>query len=87
MTAARPDIPAIVDAGPAWDVVPITPSDTVDLAAPIRSIRATGAGNVVVVTASGAVRTCAFAAGETRQIRATRINSTSTTATGLEGHV
>lgn len=87
MTAQRPDVDALVGSHPAWDVIPVTPSDTVDFAVPIRAIRVTGAGNVVVVTPSGAVRTCAFAAGETRNIRATRINSTSTTATGIEGLV
>lgn len=87
MTAQRQDVDALVGSHPAWDVIPITPSDTVDLPLPIRAIRATGAGNVAIVTASGNVRVCAFAALETRLIRATRINSTSTTATGLEGHV
>ena len=87
MTAQRPDIPAVVGTEAAWDVIPITPSDTVDLPLPIRAIRATGAGNIAIVTPSGNVRTCAFAALETRQIRATRINSTNTTATGIEGHV
>lgn len=70
---------------PAWDVFPITPSDSVDLEHATRAIRVAGAGNVVVVTAAGTTRTCAFLAGETRAIRASRVKSTGTTATGIEG--
>lgn len=73
--------------GPAYDWVPITPSDTADLATPIRAIRADTAGNVVVITALGTTRTMAFAAGETRTIRATRVKSTNTTAGTLEGAI
>lgn len=74
--------------GPAWDWVSLDAllSDTVDLTTPIRAIRATAAGNVVVITAGG-TRTMAFTAGETRTVVATRVKSTSTTATGLEGAV
>jgi len=66
-------------------VFAITPNDATDLAIYTRAIRATGAGNVALVTIGGSAVTCAFAAGETRPIRATRILSTGTTATGLEG--
>ena len=72
---------------PASDVFPITPNDSTDLAVATRAIRASGAGNVVLVTVAGNERTCAFAAGETRPIRATRVKATGTTATGLEGMV
>lgn len=73
---------------PAWDWISLDAllSDTVDLATPIRAIRATVAGNVVVITPGG-TRTMAFTAGETRTVIATRVKSTSTTATGLEGAV
>lgn len=71
---------------PALDVLPVTPSDNPanNFPAPCRAIRATAAGNVALVTLAGDVRVCAFQAGETRAIRAIRINSTNTTATGLE---
>lgn len=62
-------------------------SNTVDLVSPVRAIRATVAGNISLVTKTGATVVCAFAAGETRDIYASRINSTSTTATGMEGLV
>lgn len=62
-------------------------SDTVDLAKPVRAIRATVAGNIKLTTKVGNAVVCAFAAGETRSIYATRIWSTLTTATGMEGLV
>lgn len=75
-----------VFSGPAFDWFTISPSDSVDFTTPVRYIRATGAGNVVAITRGG-TRTMAFAAGETRGVVATRVNSTSTTATGLEGGI
>jgi hypothetical protein len=62
-------------------------SDTVDLVNAVRAIRVAVAGNIKLTTKAGNAVVCAFAAGETRQIYATRIWSTSTTATGMEGHV
>lgn len=65
-------------------VANVTPSDTVYLTNSSRQIRVTVAGNVKVTTVNGSVATCAFAAGEIRNIRATLIWSTGTTATGIE---
>lgn len=70
---------------PANGVFAVTPSDSVDLAKMTRAIRATTAGNIAIIGADGVACTCAFAAGETRPIRAKRIKSTDTTATGIEG--
>ena len=70
---------------PATGVFTITPSDSADLAIATRAIRASGAGNIVIIGQDGVTATCAFIAGETRAIRATRVNSTNTTATGIEG--
>lgn len=75
----------VAELGVPEDSFPITPSDTVDLATPIRAIRASGAGNIVVNTRSGNQRTIAILAGETRYLKITRVLNTSTTATGLEG--
>lgn len=71
-------------ADPAGDVVVVTPSDSADLATPCRAIRVAGAGNIQLTTAKGSVVVCAFLAGETRAIRATRIWNTNTTATTIE---
>ena len=70
---------------PATDVFPITPDDDTDLAVATRAIRADTGGDVVLVTLEGNERTCKFADGETRAIRATRIKATGTMAAGLEG--
>lgn len=71
--------------GPYKGVFAITPNDTTVFTNYTRAIRATGAGNVNLRTVTGQVVVCAFAAGETRQIMADKVLSTSTTATGLEG--
>ena len=70
---------------PASDVFPITPDDNTDLAVATRAIRADTGGDVVLVAMAGPERTCRFADGETRAIRATRIKATGTTAADLEG--
>ena len=66
-------------------VFTVTRSDGSDLAIWTDAIRVTGAGNVSLIGADNVTTTCAFAAGETRNIRAKRIRSTGTTATGIEG--
>lgn len=70
---------------PAVGVFIVTPNDTIDLTIATRFIRATGAGNINLTGVNGVTTVCAFAAGETRRIRAIRILATSTTATGIEG--
>lgn len=70
---------------PAYGVFAVTPSDTLELAHPSRAIRVTVAGNVKITGADGVATVCAFAAGETRPIRAHLIWATGTTATGIEG--
>lgn len=62
----------------------VTPSDTANFTDSSRAIRATGAGNIRVLTVLGQDVVCAFTAGETRNIQAWRIFSTNTTATGIE---
>lgn len=74
---------------PATDVLLLDglKSDSVNLATPVRRIRATVAGNVKLRTYVNTDVVCAFLAGETREIFAKRIWTTGTTATGLEGSV
>jgi hypothetical protein len=73
---------------PALDLVPVTPSDSTDLATPARSIRclpSSGSGGTVRFTSwSGQVRNTEIATGETLPVFAVRIHATGTTATGLE---
>lgn len=72
-----------MDSGPATDVTIVAPSDTVDIR-PTRGIRATTAGTIKIITSAGNTRICAFAAGETRPICATRIYAADTSCTGIE---
>ena len=71
----------------ARDVVPVTPSDTVDLPAVAFKVRATGAGNLRITTVVGTQRTLAVAAGEEVLVGVTRVWATSTTATGILAYV
>ena len=62
----------------------VTPSDTVDLTKPCRSLYVGVAGDVVAVTTAGvAVTFTDVQAGEVLPIVASRINATSTTATNI----
>lgn len=72
-------------AAPYAQVFVVTPNDGTDLTIFTKAIRVAGAGNVNLTTVGGQTVVCAFLAGETRQIRAKRILSTSTTATTIEG--
>lgn len=70
------------------DLVPITPSDTVDLAAAARAIRCTGTGGTLrMVTLKGILRDTVIAANEVLIVGSARVHATGTTATGLEAIV
>ena len=69
----------------AQDVVPVDLSTAdVTLTKMAYALRANGAGNIVVLTLAGIVRTLPFAAGETRYVYVQTIYKTNTTATGVE---
>lgn len=71
---------------PADDGFAITPHDTNDLARTPRSIYVGGAGNIVLVTFKGTELTFnGLAAGSVLPVRANKVKSTGTTATGLVG--
>jgi hypothetical protein len=62
----------------------VTPSDTVDLTNVTRAVYVGGAGNVVLVTEQGETVTLTGATvGSVYRVCASRIKSTSTTATNL----
>lgn len=72
------------------DLVPVTPSDTVDLDIAARAIRCKPdgeAGALRFTTLQGVVRDTSIALGETLMVNAKRIHSTGTSATGLEVYI
>jgi len=72
--------------GSAEGAFSITPSDSTDFTHATRAIRANAAGVVACIfVGSTTAVNLNFAAGETRYLRLKRVNSTNTTATGLEG--
>lgn len=69
--------------GPATRGVAVTPNDSTDLAFASRAISVNGSGDVAVVTLDGDTVTVTLAAGVLHPIRAKRVLSTGTTATGI----
>lgn len=69
--------------GPALDLVPVTPSDTTDLAVTGVAFYASAGGNVALVTASGKTRTVPVTAYMIVPLGVSRILATGTTASGL----
>lgn len=63
----------------------ITASDTTDLAVQTRAVMCTVAGNIVAVWEDGTTNTLPVSANVLYPFKLRRINSTSTTATGLFG--
>jgi len=63
----------------------ITPHDVTLLSQVTREIYVAGAGNVSVLWADGTTTVEPVGAGERRPWRVQRVNSTSTTATGIRG--
>lgn len=68
----------------AVDVVPVTPSDTVNLTAHARAIRAQTGGTLRITTYNNQVRNTFIADGELLPVYARRVHATGTTATGIE---
>lgn len=71
--------------GPADYGFAITPHDSTNLTRATRQVYAAGAGVIKWVNMAGDEQTTTVEAGERIAIKATRINATGTTATGLEG--
>lgn len=73
-------------AAPAESFFAITPSDSVNFTYNVRGIYVGTTGNVVAVTEGGtAVTFSSVPAGTILPIRASRVNSTSTTASNMVG--
>jgi hypothetical protein len=73
---------------PAKEAIAITPSDTVNISAPVRAIYVGVTGNVTVFTwEQSTILFTAVPAGALIPIGCLRINSTGTTASGIVGLV
>jgi hypothetical protein len=70
---------------PADDAYAITPADT-DLAAPVRALYVTGAGNLVITTRAGTARTIPVPADFMFPCGVLRV-AAATTATGIIGFI
>lgn len=69
------------------DLVPVSPSDAVDLAVHARALRIGTGGTLRFVTLSGNVRNTTVASGEVLLCGALRVHSTGTTATDIEAMI
>jgi len=68
------------------DIVPVTPSDSVDISAGAVAVAITcklGGGNVVITTVAGFDRTYPISLGEVLPVGISRVKATGTTATGI----
>lgn len=71
----------------ATDLVPVIPSDTVDLMVAARALRIGTGGALRFTSSAGSVRNTTVADGELLLVGASRIHATGTTATGIEAIV
>lgn len=73
--------------GPAQDIVPVTPSDTIDLSTVAVALYIEQGGAVTFTTAKGTLRTVAIADHAILPVGARRVHATGTTATGIHAMV
>ncbi|WP_227271821.1 spike base protein, RCAP_Rcc01079 family [Roseobacter weihaiensis] len=71
--------------GPLTELEEITPSDSADLQTVTRALNVATTGTVFVTTLDGQTGAITIAAGIPFPLRATRVWSTGTTATGIVG--
>ena len=81
------DNPNILASFTARDLVPVTPSDTVDLAIDARALRIGTGGTLRVTTIAGNVRNTIVIDNERLELQVTRVHATGTTATGIEAMI
>lgn len=85
--AEKPFVSRVFEPGadvPAVDFAAVTPSDATDQTQQFRALYIGGAGNVAIVSATGAVVTfVGLAAGTILPVSGIRVNSTNTTATSI----
>lgn len=74
---------ALALGGPATDLMPVTPSDTVDLAAVGIALYVANGGDISFVSQAGQTRTVKVYAGAILPVGVRRVLATGTTATGI----
>lgn len=70
-------------AGPALDIMPVVPSDSVDLEKVAVSVYVKGGGQLVVTTVTGNIRTIPVPDNYILPLGVKRIHATGTTATNI----
>lgn len=73
--------------GPAYDLVPVTPSDSADLSQIALALYVETAGTVVYTSVAGNQRTTKVAAFSILPVGVSRVLATGTTATGIQAFV
>lgn len=73
--------------GPAYDIVPVVPNDSTDLAIMAVGLYCETAGTVAFISAKGTTRTVAVPALSILPVGVRRVLATGTTATGLHALV
>ncbi|SIO11912.1 spike base protein, RCAP_Rcc01079 family [Vannielia litorea] len=74
-------------AGPATDILPITPSDGTDLAAVCVSLYVETGGSLSIVTQGGQTRSVSVGDRTILPVGVRRVRATGTTASGIHGFV
>jgi hypothetical protein len=73
--------------GPAHDIVPVTPSDSLDLSIVALALYVQTGGNLSIVTEAGTARTVTVADFSILPVGVRRVNLTGTTATGIHAMI
>ncbi|AMY70559.1 spike base protein, RCAP_Rcc01079 family [Frigidibacter mobilis] len=71
--------------GPATDLIPVTPSDSIDLQVVAVALYVEGKGTVRFVSQAGQTRTVALLDGAILPVGVRRVLATGTSATGIHG--
>lgn len=74
-------------AGPVTDILPVTPSDSTDLALVAVSLYVQSGGTIALVTVAGQTRTLTVADYSYLPVGVSRVLATGTTATGIHALV
>lgn len=74
-------------AGPATDIIPVTPDDTTDLPDVAIALYVETGGNLAVLTARGGSRSLTVADNSILPVGIRRVNATGTTAMGIHAMV